>query len=165
MAIVRWEPFEGLTSLRREMDRLFENFFERSPFSGAAGGMFEPAVEVADTNESITVKAQVPGVSKDNLYVDVTNDALTLRGEMKQEEKTEDRRYFRQEFRYGAFSRTIPLPASVQADQASAQLKDGVLTITIPKGAESKTKQIPIQTAGAGAQPQGDSTQTTRAGR
>jgi HSP20 family protein len=136
--------FEGLTSLRREMDRLFENFFERG--SMGSTGMFEPAVEIADSNEHVTVKAQVPGVSKDNLHVEIAENALTLRGEMKEEDKTDGRHYYRQEFRYGAFARTIPLPPGLQADRATAELKDGVLTITIPKGAQAKSKEIPIKT-------------------
>lgn len=146
MALVRWEPFEGLTSLRREMDRLFEHFFERGPWAMESRGMYEPAVEVADCDGHVMVKAQVPGVSKDNLHVDITDDALTLRGETKEEEKTERQQYHQQEFRYGAFARTIPLPYSVQADQATAQLKDGVLTINIPKSEKAKAKQIPIKT-------------------
>jgi HSP20 family protein len=136
--------FEGLTSLRREMDRLLENFFERGPLSMGNGGMFEPAVEVADNNAQVTVKVQVPGVSKDNLQVDVAENALTVRGEIKGEENTDGKQYYQREFRYGAFSRTIPLPPGLQADQATAELKDGVLTITIPKGEQAKPKQIPI---------------------
>lgn len=145
MALVRWEPFEGLASLRREMDRLFESFFERGPLATGTGSMTEPAVEVADSNGNVLVKAQVPGISKENLHVDITADALTLRGEVKEEQKTEEKRYYRREFHYGAFARTIPLPTSVQADKATAQLKDGVLTITIPKSEQAKAKQIPIQ--------------------
>jgi HSP20 family protein len=105
---------------------------------------------MADTDKSLLVKVQVPGVSKDNLHIAITDDALTLRGEMKEGEKTPEQRYYQREFRYGAFTRTIPLPANVQADQASAQLKDGVLTITIPKGMEAKARQIQIQTEGSG---------------
>jgi HSP20 family protein len=138
--------FEGLTSLRREMDRLFDNFFERGPLATGSTGAFEPAVEVADSNEHVTVKVQVPGVSKDNLHVDIAENALTLRGELQTEENTKGKQYYRQEFRYGAFSRTIPLPPGLQADRATAQLKDGVLTITIPKGEQVKSKEIPIQT-------------------
>ena len=100
----------------------------------------------ADCDGHVRVQAHVPGVSKDNLHVDITEDALTLRGETKQEEKTERQQYYRQEFHYGAFARTIPLPASVQADQATAQLKDGVLTINIPKSEQAKAKEIPIKT-------------------
>jgi HSP20 family protein len=146
MALTRWEPFEGLPSLRREMDRLFEHFFERGPVTMGDGGMFEPAVEIADTNDSIMVKAQVPGVSKENLHLDIMDDCLTLKGEIKDEETTEGKRFHRKEFRYGSFARTIPLPTTVKADQATAQLKDGVLTITIPKGEHAKMKQIPIKT-------------------
>lgn len=103
-------------------------------------------MEVADTNDRVLVKVHVPGVSKDNLHVDITDDALTLRGELHEEEKKEEKRFHRREFRYGAFARTIPLPTSVQAARATAQLKDGVLTISIPKGEQAKAKQIPIQT-------------------
>jgi HSP20 family protein len=147
MALTRWEPFEGLASLRREVDRLFGRFFERAPTAMVGdGGTFEPAIEVADTKDSIVVKAQVPGVSKDNLQIDITDEYLTLKGEMKEEKTTEEQRFHRKEFRYGAFARTIPLPSAVKADQAAAQLKDGVLTITLPKGEQSKAKQIPITT-------------------
>jgi HSP20 family protein len=147
MALIRWEPSEALTSLRRDMDRLFEDFFERGPFRSLRElGAWEPAVDVADTKDAVVVKAQVPGVSKENLQVNVTDDTLTLKGEMKEEEKKEEKNYYRRELRYGAFSRTIGLPATVQADKATAQLKDGVLEITIPKAEKAKVKEIPIQT-------------------
>jgi HSP20 family protein len=144
MALVKWEPFEGLTALRREMDRLFEHF--SSPGSlrfweQAA----EPAIEVSDTAEAVVVKAQVPGVNKDDIHLTITENALTVKGEMKEEKKQEDKNYHRQEFRYGAFVRTIPLPVPVQADKATAQMKDGVLEITMPKSAPAKVQQIPIQ--------------------
>ena len=145
MALMKWEPGEGLTTLQREMNRLLESFFGGGllPFGES---MTAPAVEVADTNEAIIVKAQVPGVNKDQIQVTVTEGALTLKGEMKEEEKKEEKNYHRREFRYGAFTRTIPLSAAVQAEKATAQLKDGVLTITIPKSEPARVKEIPIQT-------------------
>jgi len=141
--VTRWEPFGGLTTLRRDMDRLFERFLgrEASPF-----GEVEPAIEVADTPEAVIVKAQVPGVSKEHLQVHVTENALTLKGEVKEDTTTEDKNYHRREFHYGAFSRTIALPTTVQAEKATAQLKDGVLEVMIPKREETKAKAIPIQT-------------------
>jgi HSP20 family protein len=142
--VTRWEPFGGLTSLRRDMDRLFERFLGREPSSPL--GEVEPAIEVADTPEAVIVKAQVPGVSKENLQVNVTENALTLKGEVKEDKTTEDKNYHRREFHYGAFSRTIALPTTVQAEKATAQLKDGVLEVTIPKQEETKAKAIPIQT-------------------
>jgi HSP20 family protein len=144
MALVKWEPFEGLSTLRREMDRLFESFFEGGPLR-TWEGMEAPAVEVSDTAENVVVKAQIPGMNKDEVQVTVTDDTLILKGERKEEEKKEDKNYYRREFRYGAFSRTVPLPAAVQGDKASAQLKDGVLEITIPKSEHAKTKAIPIK--------------------
>jgi HSP20 family protein len=146
MALVRWEPFEGLASLRREMDRLFDHFFETGPRGPGNLSAWEPAVEVADTTDAVMIKAQVPGIPKDNIQVNVTDNAITLKGEMKEEEKKEEKNYTRREFRYGAFSRTIALPAAVQADKATAQLKDGVLEITIPKSEKAKVKEIPIRT-------------------
>lgn len=145
MALIRWEPAEGLASLRHELDRLFDDFFARGPFRHGERG-WEPAVEVADTKDAVVVKAQVPGMSKDNIQVNITEDTLTLQGEMKEEEKKEEKNYSRREFRYGAFARAIALPAAVQADKATAQLKDGVLEITIPKNEQAKGKEIPIQT-------------------
>lgn len=143
MALMRWEPSGGLTALRREMDRLFEDFLGDRPFR-MWEGVAEPAVEVSDTKDAVIVKAQVPGMDKDAIQVSITENSLTLKGEMKEEEKKEDKNYHRREFRYGSFARTIPLPAAVQGDKASAQLKDGVLEITIPKSEESKVKEIPI---------------------
>jgi HSP20 family protein len=142
-ALVKWEPSEGLTALRREMNRLFERFFEDGPrhWLERPG---EPAVEVSDTPEAVIVKAQVPGVPKDKLQLTITEDALSLKGEMQEEEKKEDKDYYRREFHYGAFTRTIPLPVPVQAEKATAALKDGLLEVTLPKGKEAKVKQVPI---------------------
>jgi HSP20 family protein len=128
------------------MDRLFDNFFEHGPRGQSNLSAWEPAVEVSDTTDAVMVKAQVPGIPKDNIQVHVTDDSITLKGEVKEEEKKEEKNYTRREFRYGAFLRTIALPAAVQADKATAQLKDGVLEITIPKSEKAKVKEIPIRT-------------------
>lgn len=145
MASSRHEPFEGFASLRQDVDRLLEGFFERSSRALRHFGSGDPAVEVADTPDTVIVRAQVPGVSKDNLQVNITDDSLTLQGEVKEEEHKAGKNYYQQEFRYGAFSRTIVLPALVQADKATAQLKDGVLEITMPKGGQAKAREVPIQ--------------------
>jgi HSP20 family molecular chaperone IbpA len=108
-----------------------EDFLERGPFHLREMGTWEPAVEVADTKEAVVVKAQVPDISKENLQVNVTDDTLTLKGEIKEEEKKKEN-YSCREIQYSAFVRTITLPAAVQAEKASAQMKDGILEITIP---------------------------------
>ena len=134
MALIKWDPSEGLSSLRGEMDRLLEDFWKR------------PWREVSDNKKSVVVKVQVPGVPKENIQVNVTDDVLTVKGEVKEEEKKEDKNYYHREIRYGSFSRTVPLPTAVIAEKAAAKLKDGVLEIKIPKSKESKVKEIPIQT-------------------
>jgi HSP20 family protein len=146
MALKKWEPLAGLSTLRRDMDRLLEDFFSETPFFGERERVFAPNVEVADTKDAVIVKAQVPGVPQEALEVNVSDDSLTLKGEFKEEEKKEDKNYYTREFRYGSFTRTVPLPTHVQSDKATAKLKDGVLEITIPKSEETKVKAIPIQT-------------------
>ena len=143
MTLTRWESFGGLTALRREMDRLFEHVLGREP---TPLGETAPAIEVAETPAAVIVKAQVPGVSKEQLQVNVTDTTLTLKGDVQEDTTTEDKHYHHREFHYGAFARTITLPTTVQAEQATAQLKDGVVEVTIPKREETKAKDVPIQT-------------------
>jgi len=140
----RWESFGGLTTLRREMDRLFERVLGREASSPL--GEVAPAIEVAETPAAVIVKAQVPGVSKEHLQVNVTDTTLTLKGEVQEDTTTEEKHYHHREFHYGAFARTITLPTTVQAEQATAQLKDGVLALTLPKVDTAKPRQIKIQT-------------------
>jgi HSP20 family protein len=146
MALVRWEPRREMAALRHGIDRLFkdfEDFFRRGHLPGeSARG---PAVEVADTPDTVVVKALIPGVHKEDLHVEITSETLTLRGECKEDAKKEH--YYQQEIRYGPFTRTIPLPAPVESDKATAQCKDGMLEITIPKAEQAKVKRIPIQAA------------------
>jgi HSP20 family protein len=125
------------------MDRLFERVLGRE---ASPPGEVEPAIEVAETPAAVIVKAQVPGVSKEDLQVNVTDNALTLKGEVQEDKTTEEKNYHRREFHYGAFSRTITLPTTVQAEHATAQLKDGVLEVTIPKREATQAKDVPIQT-------------------
>jgi HSP20 family protein len=144
MALMKWEPSESLATLQREVNRLLESFFDGSPLRFGEPTT-APAVEVSDTKDTVVVKAQVPGVSKEQIQVTVSEGMVTIKGEMKEEEKQEEKNYLRREFRYGAFTRTVPLPTGVQAEKATAQLKDGMLEVTIPKSAEARVKEIPIR--------------------
>jgi len=147
MALATWEPFEGLTALRRELDRLFEDFSHGGGSLRLWERAAEPAVEISDTAEAVVVKAQLSGVKKDDLQLAITENTLTVKGEMKEEAKQEGKNSRRREFRYGAFVRTIPLPVPVQAEKTTAQLKDGALEVTMPKSAPAKVQHIPIQTS------------------
>jgi len=92
----------------------------------------------------VVVKAQVPGVSKEQIQVTVSERALTIKGQTKAEEKQEEKNYIRREFHSGSFSRTVPLPASVQGEKTTAQLKGGILEIRIPKSEAACVKEIPV---------------------
>ena len=147
MSIVRWEPFSDLMSLREAMDRLFEESVLR-PGSRilAPYGASELALDMYETDDELVVTAALSGVKPEDVDITITGDTLQIKGETKSETKVEKANYLRQERRYGAFSRTIALPAPIQADKAEAKFKDGVLTLSIPKAAEAKPKSIKVKT-------------------
>jgi len=142
MAIRRWEPFTELASLREAMDRLFEETWPR-PFEALRPGGL--AVDMYETDKDIVVKANVPGVRPEDIDISVVGETLTIRGERKAEERVEQANYFYQERRFGAFSRSLTLPAPVQTDKADARFENGVLTLTLPKAEEAKAKKIEIK--------------------
>ena len=137
--LIPWAPFRGLRR-RDDFDDFFREFFR----TGEEGNLMEPAAEVAESNGDVTVKMQVPGVPKDRLNISVAEDHLTVRGEVKKEEEEKKKNFYRQEIRYGAFERTVPLPAEVNADKAKAELKDGILRITLPKADRPKARKIDV---------------------
>jgi HSP20 family protein len=143
-------PFE-------EMEKRFEDFFRR-PFSlfGPSWlprmkfpetGVISPDVDIFEEGNDIVVKAEIPGMKKENIEVNLTDDMITVSGEKKQEEKVEKKDYYRIERSYGSFTRSFKLPKNVQSDKAKATFKEGVLEIRVPKTAEaiSKEKKIPIE--------------------
>ncbi len=143
-------PFE-------EMDRLFESFFPRNwmqplrrewpewaelnaPFEGRT-----PKVDVLEKDDAVVVKAELPGVNKDDMDISVTEDHVSINATTKQEKEEEKGDYHRREISQGSFSRTVALPAAVQSDQAKASFKDGVLELTIPKAAPAKRHTIKVE--------------------
>jgi HSP20 family protein len=146
MSIMRWDPFEEAGTLRRAMDRLFDDFFAtRRPGRDLAEMAWEPAVEMFETDHDVVVRAEMPNIDPKNVEITVTNDAITLKGETKHEEEQKDRNYYRRELRYGAFSRTLPLGAEVKASEAKATYKDGVLEVKIPKSERVKPTSVKVQ--------------------
>ena len=144
--LVRWEPFRDLVSLREAMDRLFEESFVR-PQTGwlAPTEVGALAVDVYETDDAVVVKSAIPGVKPEDIDITVTGDTLTIKGETKFEEEVKEENYVRREMRYGSFSRTLTVPASVVADEAEAEFENGVLTLTLPKVEEVKPKAIQIK--------------------
>jgi HSP20 family protein len=141
--ITRWEPVREMITLRDAMDRLFDDAFTRPINMSAVSAM--PVIDMYQDDENVVVKAQLPGLSEDDVQISVTDDILTLRGEFKQESEEEGKAYHIREQRYGSFERTIPLPTDVQVGKAKALFEKGILTITLPKAEKVKPKTINIK--------------------
>ena len=137
--IMKWPEIPTFTSLQREMDRLFEDFFRR-------GGLMRPSVDVVETDDTVVVKAELPGMEPKDVDISVSGDKLTIKGERKAEKEEKGKTFYRMERCYGSFCRTVELPVSVEADKAKADYKNGVLEITLPKTEQVKAKKIPIKT-------------------
>lgn len=136
LSFPEWGSFPDLGGLRR--------WFEQSEPAQKLG-LSAPVVDITETEERYQVSAEVPGVKKDDLTLEVQEGVLTLRGEKKQEREDENEKGRRLERIYGAFSRSFSLPGDADADHIDASFKDGVLTVRIPKRAEAKPAQVAIK--------------------
>jgi len=145
-SIIRWDPFEEVGTLRRAVDRLFDDVLIGEQ-AGLPAAAWKPAVEMYETNDEVVVRAEMPNVDPSNVDVTVANDALTIKGTVRQEEEKKDRAYFRRELRYGYYVRTLPLPAEVTGADAKATYKDGVLEVKIPKSERAKPTSVKVQVA------------------
>jgi HSP20 family protein len=132
-----------------ELD-LFDRLFSESLATGStgAGQAWTPAIDVAETPREIVVKTEVPGMTKDDLDITLSDGLLTIRGEKRAETRSEDACYLRVERRYGSFSRTLRIPETVDVGTIDASYKDGLLTVRLPKQAEGKSRRVSIQTPG-----------------
>ncbi|MER3433268.1 MAG: molecular chaperone [Leptolyngbya sp. ERB_1_1] len=142
MALIRWQPFQELDSLQRDMNRLFDRL---SPTNTNGDSFsFVPAAELQETSDAIHLKLEVPGLDTKDLDIQVSADAVSISGERKEETKTEEHGMTRTEFRYGRFQRVIPLPARIQNTDVQADYKDGILKLTLPKAEEEKNKVVKV---------------------
>lgn len=149
--LIRWEPFRDLISMQDRMNRLFNDIFARDvPLRQGTGSLsrWAPAVDVYETEDNVVLKAELPGVDPKDLEVRLEENTLFFKGERKLEKDVKEENYHRIERCYGSFARSFTLPASVDTDKASAEYKDGMLTLTMPKREEAKRKTIKIQTSG-----------------
>jgi len=146
MSLMRWRPTHDLTSMRDEMNRLFDSFFSGLPErrKGLLEGEWAPSIDVAETDEEIVVTAELPGVKQEEVDISIADSVLTLKGEKKEEKEVKEKNYHRIERSYGSFQRSISLPTGVEASKAKATYKDGILRVTVPKVEEAKPKQIKI---------------------
>ena len=149
MAIIHWQPFTGLVSLRQAMDRLFEDsFVTPSRVFSAFGGDGALPIDMYRTEKELVVKAALPGVKPEEVEITTTGDTLTIKGEAKADKEIKREDYFYQEHRYGAFNRSVTLPSGLNVDKADATFDDGILTLAIPKSDEVKPKQIKVKNKG-----------------
>ncbi len=140
--ISRWEPVREMMTLREAMDKLFDDAFTR-PLS-ASGVSIVPAIDLSETADEVVVKANLPGLTSDDVQITVTSEVLTLRGELKPADNKEIT-YHIMERRSGTFERLVMLPTDVQTEKAKADFENGVLTITLPKAETVKPKMISIK--------------------
>ncbi|MFZ5451518.1 MAG: Hsp20/alpha crystallin family protein [Thermodesulfobacteriota bacterium] len=144
--IMEWKPFREVSRLRREMDRLWDDFF--GPGRRALRPMeaeWAPAVDVSESADKVEIKAEVPGMEANDIEISLSGDVLTIKGEKKSEREEKKENYHLVERSYGSFSRSLKLPAAVEADKIEASYKQGVLSISCPKKAEAKPKAIEIK--------------------
>ncbi|WP_026733872.1 Hsp20/alpha crystallin family protein [Fischerella sp. PCC 9605] len=143
--INRYDPFREITSLQREMNRLFDRMMTTSGDEGEmAGYAFIPAAEMHENPDNIELRIELPGMEAKDLDVKVTAEAVSISGERKAETRTEEKGMRRSEFRYGSFQRVIPLPTRIQNDRVQAEFKNGLLCLTMPKAEEEKKKVVTI---------------------
>ena len=141
--ITRWEPFRNLSTLQEQVNRLFETSF-KSNADNSTMTTWAPAVDIYETENELVLKADLPDISEKDLDIRVENNMLTVRGERKFEQKVNEDNYLRIERTYGSFSRSFSLPNTVNTEAIKAEYKNGVLTVQLPKRAESKPKQVKV---------------------
>jgi HSP20 family protein len=143
-----WRP-TGLISPFDRMEGMMEDFFRRPFWSGMPRMMEEvepaPSVDIFEEGDNIVLKSEMPGMSKEDIEVNLTDDTITLSGEKKKEEKIEKKNYYRLERSFGSFKRSFALPSEVQSDKAKASFKNGILEIKIPKSEAAKKKEKKIK--------------------
>ena len=154
MALIRWQrpemnmwsPFRQLSALRDEIDRLFDsplNELTNSSQQFLSGWL--PALDLYDEGDHLVMKAELPGVNKDELDIQLHGDVLTLSGERKESGEFKDAQVFRSERYVGRFQRSLTLPVAVDASKVNASYKDGILTVSLPKAEEAKPKRIDVK--------------------
>ena len=145
-SLTRWDPFREITTLRNAMDRLFEEAFVLPSRLLEPFGRVAPALDVVEEEDRFIVTAAIPGVRPEDLDVSVADNVLTIKGEVRPDEGIKDEQYYIRERRFGSFTRSVSLPAPVEADQVEATYENGVLRLTLPKAEEVRPKKISIKT-------------------
>ncbi len=150
MAIVRWEPVRELSSLQHEMNRLFNTMFE-TPSAEATGNLrrWTPAMDLVETDDHFVLRADLPGMSQEDISIEVEDRALTVSGERKAEHEVRQEGFHRVERSFGRFSRSLTLPEGVDSEAVTASFDRGVLEVRVPKPEQRKPRRISIGVGGS----------------
>jgi len=136
MQLVRWNPWNDVRLLGNSLYRMLD--------SELTNGRWLPAVDVYETDDAYVVKAELPGMKKEDITIDVKDGILTVRGERCSETEVKEKRYHRKERVFGSFQRSFSLPEGVASENITAEFKNGILTVSIPRPEEKKPKQIKV---------------------
>jgi HSP20 family protein len=140
-----FDRLPDIFSLREDMERVFDSMLGRFP-QERRDFIWAPLMDVEETEDSIVIRAEVPGMKREDIKISVTGDTLTISGERRRETETKGKSFHRVERAYGRFARSVTLPADVEADKTSATYKAGVLELTLPKSPKAKSREIEIKT-------------------
>ncbi len=144
MSLVRYNPWQEMSHLQRQLNRLFDDALIPETWSDFSNLSKIPAAELTENDNSLNLKLEVPGMTAQDLDIQVSADRVSISGERKSETKSEENGSTRSEFRYGKFSRVIPLPSKVQNTNVTAEFQDGILNLTLPKAEEEKNKVVKV---------------------
>jgi HSP20 family protein len=148
MTIVRWEPLREFSTLQNEMNRLFNTVFDTpAPSSGANGGAMRrwmPAMDLVESGDHFVLRADLPGLTEDDVHIELEDTTLTISGERKAEHESKDEGWYRLERAFGAFSRSLQLPKGIDPESVQASFDRGVLEVRIPKPEQRKPRRIEI---------------------
>lgn len=147
MAIIRWEPAREISSLQQEVNRLFNSFFD-APVSGAGARRWTPAMDLVEQDDHYVLRADLPGVSQDDVELSLEDGVLTVAGERRAEHEERGEGFVRLERATGAFRRSLTLPEGVDGDAITATFDNGVLEVRIPKPQERQPKRVQITVGG-----------------
>jgi HSP20 family protein len=139
----RWDPIRQIERMQQQMNQVFDRL---APLGSGFGGEFAyiPSVELEETEDALQLKLEVPGMEAKDLDIEVTDDTVTIRGERRTEQKTEEKNLVRSEFQYGKFERRVRLPAHVKNKEVQADYQDGILRLTLPKAEGEQKKAVKV---------------------
>ncbi len=147
MALLRYNPWTEMNALQRQLNQLFDEGVLTTSERDLQKPSFTPSAELYETDEAVILKLELPGIKAEDVDIQATKEAVYISGERKQETTSEENGVTRSEFRYGKFSRSIGLPALIDNTKISAEYKDGILNLTLPKAEEEKHKVVKVALA------------------